>query len=413
MTLEKDELPKHYYNVLADINFELDPPKENLELLGKIFSKSILKQETTKERFVKIPEKVRELYARTGRPTPLQRAKKLEKALNTNCKIFFKREDCNLMGSHKSNTAFAQSYYIAKDGFKKVTTETGAGQWGSALALACSQFGLELDVYQVKCTYAQKPARRTLMKLYGANIFPSPSNNTRIGKKLNKDFPKTSGSLGMAISEAISVAKEREDTVYSLGSVLNHVLMHQTIIGLETKKQLKKISENADVIIGCVGGGSNFAGIALPFVKDKIKNKKIELIAVEPKEVPSMTKGEYIYDYGDTSKQTPMMKMFSLGCEFVPKKIYAGGLRYHGMSPIISALKKNNLVYSVAYDQKECFEAAKLFIETEGLIVAPETSHAIKAVIERAKKNDNKTIVFCLSGHGFLDLGAYEKVLGL
>ncbi len=410
--LEKDEIPTHYYNVLADLPFELEPPKENLETLAKIFPKSILEQEMSKERFIKIPEEVRELYAKTGRPTPLQRADKLEKALGTNCKIFFKREDTNVTGSHKSNTAFAQAYYIAKDGYKKVTTETGAGQWGSALALACAHFGLELQVFMVKCSYDSKPLRKILMNLYDAKAFASPSNKTKAGKDFQKKYPNTSGSLGMAIAEAIEIAKENDDTVYSLGSVLNHVLLHQTIIGLETKKQLAKINEKADVIIGCVGGGSNFGGIALPFVKNKLDGNEIELIAVEPKEVPSLTKGEYKYDYGDTAHQTPMLKMHTLGNEFVPESIYAGGLRYHGAAPIISLLVDKGIVRAESYSQQECFEAARLFAKTESIIVAPESSHALKATIERAKKNDGKTIVFNLSGHGLLDLNSYQKVFG-
>jgi tryptophan synthase beta chain len=411
--LEKDEMPTHYYNVLADLPFQLEPPKENLEILGKIFSKSILEQEMTSERFIKIPDEVRELYAKTGRPTPLQRADSLEKAIGTNCKIFFKREDTNVTGSHKSNTAFAQAYYIAKDGYKKVTTETGAGQWGSALSLACKHFNLELEVFMVKCSYDAKPARRTLMNLYGAKVFSSPSKETKAGKSFLQKNPNTSGSLGMAIAEAIEVAKENDDTVYSLGSVLNHVLLHQTIIGQEVKKQLAKVGEKADVIIGCFGGGSNFGGIALPFVKEKLDGKKIELIAVEPKEVPSLTKGEYRHDYGDTAKQTPMLKMHTLGNEFVPEAIYAGGLRYHGAAPIISMLVDKGIVKAESYCQQECFDAAKLFAETESIIVAPESSHALRAAIERAKRNDNKTIVFNLSGHGLLDLNSYQKVFGL
>lgn len=411
--LEKDEIPTHYYNVVADLPFELAPPKGDMSVMGKIFSKSILEQEMSKERYIKIPEEVRELYAKTGRPTPLQRAENLEKAIGTNCKIYFKREDTNVTGSHKSNTAFPQAYYIAKDGYKKVTTETGAGQWGTALALAGKHFGLDVMVYMVRCSYEQKPFRKTMIQMYGAKILPSPSTTTKVGREFLAKDPNTSGSLGMAIAEAIEVAKENEDTVYSLGSVLNHVLMHQTIIGQEVKKQLEKAGEKADVIIGCVGGGSNFAGIALPFVPDVLKGEKIELIGVEPKEVPSMTKGEYRYDYGDSAKQTPLMKMHTLGCEFVPQSIYAGGLRYHGTAPLLSALIDKGIVKAESYGQQECFEAAKLFAETESIIAAPESSHAIKAAIERAKRNDGKTIIFNLSGHGLLDLTSYQKVLGL
>jgi tryptophan synthase beta chain len=411
--LEKDEIPTHYYNVLADLPFQLDPPQGDLSVLGKIFPKEILKQEMSNERYIEIPKEVREIYAKIGRVTPLQRADNLEKALKTNCKIFFKREDTTLQGSHKINTALAQAYYIKQAGYKNVTTETGAGQWGSALSLACKLFDLNCTVYQVKCSYEQKPARRTIMKLYGAKVIASPSDTTKIGKEMQKKFPNTPGSLGMAIAEAVEVAKEREDTVYSLGSVLNHVLMHQTVIGQETKKQLEKIGESADIVIGCVGGGSNFGGIALPFIPDKLAGKEIEIIGVEPREVPSMTKGEYKYDYGDTGKQTPLLKMHTLGSDFVPEAIYAGGLRYHGVAPIISALIEHKLVKAESYSQEECFLAAKLFAETEGIIAAPESSHALKSAIEHAKKNNGKTIVFNLSGNGVLDLAAYEKVLGL
>jgi len=411
--LEKDEIPTHYYNVLADLPFKLDPPKGDLEILTKIFPKEILKQEMSTERFIKIPKEVRELYALNGRPTPLQRAEKLEKAIGTTCKIYFKREDTNTTGSHKQNTALAQAYYIAKEGYKNVTTETGAGQWGSALALACKHFGLNLQVFMVKCSYEQKPNRKTVMNMYNANVIASPSNQTKIGKEMQQKYPNTPGSLGMAIAEAIEVAKENEDTVYSLGSVLNHVLMHQTIIGQEVKKQLEKIGEKADVLIGCVGGGSNFAGIALPFIPDKLNGAEIEIIGVEPSEVPSMTKGKYEYDYGDTGKQTPLMKMYTLGSEFVPQAIYSGGLRYHGVAPIISALLEHKIITAESYSQKECFEAARLFAQTESIIPAPESSHAIKSAIEAAKRLKNKTIIFNLSGHGMLDLNAYEKVLGL
>jgi len=411
--LEKNEIPTHFYNVLADLPFQLEAPQENLELLPQIFPKAILGQEMSAEKYIPIPEEVRELYALNGRPTPLQRARKLEKAIGTSCKIYFKREDTNTVGSHKQNTAFAQAYYIAKEGYKNVVTETGAGQWGSALALACNHFGLNLKVYMVKCSYEQKPLRKVVMKMYGAKISPSPSSETKIGREMQKKFPNTSGSLGMAIAEAIEVAKEREDTVYSLGSVLNHVLLHQTVIGQEVKKQLEKVGEKADVIIGCVGGGSNFAGIALPFVADKLAGKEIELIGVEPKEVPSITKGEYRHDYGDTGKQTPKLKMHTLGCDYVPEPIYAGGLRYHGMAPIVSMLVDHGLVKAESYSQAECFEAAQLFAKTESIIPAPESSHAIKSAIEAAKRYKNKTIVFNLSGHGLLDLSSYEKGLGL
>jgi tryptophan synthase beta chain len=413
ITLTKQEIPTHYYNVVADLPFALPMPKGNLGILEKIFPKEILKQEMSQEKFIKIPKEVREAYAKIGRPTPLQRAMNLEKALNTNCKIYFKREDTTSTGSHKINTALAQAYYIAKEGYKNVVTETGAGQWGMALAEASREFGLNCQVFQVKCSYEQKPARGQAMKMFGAKIIPSPSNTTEIGKEMQKKYPNTTGSLGMAIAEAIEIAEQNPNTVYSLGSVLNHVLLHQTVIGQEVKKQLEKIGEKADIVIGCVGGGSNFGGIALPFIPDKLAGKEIEIIGVEPQEVPSMTKGEYKYDFGDTGKQTPLLKMYTLGSEFVPQAIYAGGLRYHGVAPIISALLDKKLIKAESFEQKECFEAAKLFAETEGIICAPESSHALKSAIEHAKQNNNKTIVFNLSGNGLLDLSSYEKVLGL
>lgn len=415
ITLKKEEIPKNYYNILPDLPKALPKPKGDVSILPKIFAESLLKQENSKKRFIKIPKEVRQIYSKIGRPTPLYRADRLEEALNTKARIYFKREDTTFTGSHKLNTALAQAYFIAKDGYKKVTTETGAGQWGSALSLACMFFDLKCKVYMVKCSYEQKPYRKYVMKMYNASVTPSPSKETKIGQEFLKKKPKTSGTLGMAIAEAIEKAKNDDQTVYSLGSVLNHVLLHQTVIGQEVKKQLKIVNETPDVLIGCVGGGSNFAGFTYPFMKDIIEGKSnAKVVAVEPKEVPTLTKAPYRYDYGDEGKQTPLLKMNSLGHDFAPDPIYAGGLRYHGDAPSLCLLNEEGLIDAESYDQKECFKAAKLFTKTEGIIPAPESSHAIKSAIKHAKDaKKEKTIVFNLSGHGLLDLEGYSKVLNL
>lgn len=417
VVLGKEEIPKYFYNILPDLPIELPPPRgEGVKILGKIFPKALLEQEMSTERYIRIPDEVRELYSKNGRPTPLYRATGLEKALNTPAKIFYKREDVNLSGSHKLNTAIAQAYYIKKEGFKKVVTETGAGQWGTALSIASALFGLECKVYMVRCSYDQKPYRKYIMKMYGADIKASPSADTETGRSVLKDAPNSSGSLGIAISEAIEEAVISEDTVYSLGSVLNHVLLHQTVIGEEVKKQLSILGEESNYLIGCVGGGSNFSGFCFPFMKDVINGElNSQVIAVEPVEVPSLTGGDYRYDYGDFAEQTPELMMYTLGCKSIPNPIYAGGLRYHGAAPILSLLKKTGHVKSETYGQDECFKAAELFTRTEGIIPAPETSHAITSAIHHAldakKTGKEETIVFNFSGHGLLDMEGYADVL--
>ncbi len=416
IVLEKEEIPKQYYNILADLPKPLPPPKGDLGILPKIFAKELLKQEMSKERFIKIPKEVREAYSKIGRPSPLYRAKGLEKALGTPAKIFYKREDVSFTGSHKPNTAIAQAYYIAKEGFENVTTETGAGQWGSALSLASMFFGLKCRVFMVKCSYEQKPYRKYIMNMYGADVIASPSSTTEAGKAALKKDPNSSGSLAMAISEAIEVAKSDPKTVYSLGSVLNHVLLHQTVIGQELKKQFAKAGLEPDTLIGCVGGGSNFAGFSYPYMPEIIKGNGPKAIAVEPTEVPTLTKGEYKYDYGDDAKQTPLLKMHTLGSDFVPDPIYAGGLRYHGDAPSLCLLKDLGFIKAESYSQQDCFDAAKLFTKTEGIIPAPESAHAIKSTICHAlqakKDNEEKVIAFNLSGHGLIDMEGYAKVLG-
>jgi len=419
--LTEEEIPKNYYNIQADMPFDLEPPLNPLtkqpagpQDLQKIFPMELIKQEVTKERDIEIPEEVREAY-KIYRPTPLVRAERLEKAIGTTCKIYFKNESVSPVGSHKLNTAIAQAYYNMKEGVKSITTETGAGQWGSALSFACKVFKIKCKVYMVKCSYEQKPLRKSVMQLFGAEVIPSPSNQTESGRKILKEFPESSGSLGIAISEAVEEAAKSENTHYALGSVLNHVLLHQTIIGQETIKQLEKENLRADIIIGCVGGGSNFAGLAFPFLKDKLtkqgKHMNTRFIAVEPTACPSLTKGRYAYDFGDTIGLTPLLKMYTLGSNFIPSSIHAGGLRYHGMAPLVCKLHEKGFIEAQAFNQLETFEAAKLFAETEGIIPAAESSHAIKAVIEEAKKNDNKVIVFNLSGHGFLDLSSYDAYM--
>lgn len=420
-------MPGYFYNILPDLPEPLPPPlnpatHEPLDpkMLEPLFCKELIKQELSDERYVKIPEELRELFLKIGRPRPLFRADRLEKFLKLpgDVKIFCKREDLSPVGSHKPNTAIAQAYYAAKAGVETLTTETGAGQWGSALSMACAFTGMKCIVYMVRISYEQKPYRKFVMRLFGADVHPSPSDTTEIGRKIRERMPNTTGSLGMAISEAIEVAAKDEKANYSLGSVLNHVLMHQTVIGLETQKQFKMIGEKPDVVIGCVGGGSNFAGLAYPFIRDRLlKRSECEFIAVEPEVVPSMTKGEYKYDFGDTGKLTPLLKMFTLGCEFVPSSIHAGGLRYHGCAPTLSLLKKLDIVKAVAYNQKETFEAGRIFAMAEGVIPAPETNFAVKAAIDealKAKRNgQGKTIVFNFSGHGLLDLQGYHEVLGI
>ncbi len=421
--LEQSKMPTHYYNILADLPAPMDPPlhpgtKEPAgpQDLGAIFPMELIKQEVSTERFIEIPDEVRDLY-RISRPTPLIRAAMLEQVLDTPAKIYFKYEGANPTGSHKTNTSYAQAYYNKKAGIKKLVTETGAGQWGSALSMACKHFGLECEVFMVKVSYEQKPYRRTFMKLFGADVHASPSNLTNAGRNVLQASPDSPGSLGIAISEAIEVAVQREDTNYSLGSVLNHVMLHQTVIGEETRLQMEMIDEYPDIVIGCAGGGSNFAGLTFPFLRDKLSGakKNLDVIAVEPASCPSLTKGKYEYDFGDEAGMTPLLKMYTLGHNFIPPKIHAGGLRYHGMAPTISLLYNQGVIRAVAYDQIEVFEAAQLFAQTEGIVPAPESSHAIKEAIVQALKcketGEAKTILFNLSGHGFLDLGSYEMFL--
>lgn len=417
--LTENELPKQWYNIQADLPKPLPPvlhPGTGKPIgpddLSPIFPMGLILQEVSQERYIEIPDEVLEVY-KIWRPTPLVRAERWEKALQTPAKIYYKWEGVSPPGSHKPNTAVAQAYYNKKENVKRITTETGAGQWGSALAFACNLFGLECKVYMVKVSYNQKPYRRLLMQTWGATCVASPSQDTEAGRKILAENPDSPGSLGIAISEAVEDAVKREDTKYSLGSVLNHVLLHQTIIGEETQKQFEKLGEYPDIVVGCVGGGSNFAGLALPFVRDKIVNqKKTRIIAVEPLACPSLTKGLYRYDFGDTACTTPLLKMFTLGHNFMPPPIHAGGLRYHGMAPIVCHLYDLGYIEAVALHQTAVFEAAVSFARAEGHVPAPETAHAIRVVMDEAircrESGEKKVIVFNASGHGHFDMGAYD-----
>jgi len=422
--LTQDELPRKWYNIQADLKEPLPPvlnpaTKEPIgpQDLAAIFPMELIRQEVSTEKYIDIPEEVQQAYYLLGRPSPLQRAVHLEEYLKTPAKIYFKREDLSPTGSHKPNTAFAQAYYNMKEGIEQLTTETGAGQWGSALALACNYFDLKCKVFMVRISYDQKPYRKFVMNVYGASVTPSPSNETEFGRKLLKERPDHPGSLGIAISEAMETAVKGTNSKYALGSVLNHVMLHQTVIGEETMSQFKKIDETPDYMIGCVGGGSNFAGFTFPMIGEKLKgrNNGTEFIAVEPKVVPSMTKGKYEYDFGDTAQMTPLIKMCTLGASFIPPSIHAGGLRYHGCAPSLSALVNDGTVKAVAVEQKDCFDAGIMFARTEGIIPAPESTHAIKVAVDLAleakKKNEKKIIAFNLSGHGLLDLAGYAQFL--
>ena len=418
-----DDIPKRWYNILPDLPEPLAPPmKGDKDLsmapdeLVKIFPKALLQQEMSMDRYIDIPDEVREKYILLGRPSPLQRAFNLEKLLNTPAKIYFKREDLSPAGSHKANTAVPQAYYNMKEGIEKLTTETGAGQWGSALALASCMFGLDCEVYMVRISYDQKPYRRNVMETYGASVYPSPNARTKTGRDILERMPDTPGSLGMAISEAIEVALENENTNYSLGSVLNHVLMHQTVIGEEILNQFELLDMEPDYMVGCTGGGSNFAGFAFPMIGRKIKGKSdTEIVAVEPVSVPSLSSGKFEYDFGDSVGYTPLLKMYTLGHNFVPPALHAGGLRYHGMAPLVSLLRNSGLIIPYNYNQLETFEAGVMFARTEGIIPAPETNYAIKAAIDLAveakRNNEEKIIVLNFSGHGLLDLSGYDKYL--
>jgi tryptophan synthase beta chain len=370
----------------------------------------------SRDRYISIPSEVREIY-RIWRPSPLYRARRLEKALKTPAEIYYKWEGVSPAGSHKPNSAVPQAYYNKKEGIERIVTETGAGQWGSALAFSTQLFGLQCRVYMVKCSYEQKPYRRILMETWGAEVFPSPTTLTNAGRETLKKDPQTSGSLGISISEAVEDAATHDNTHYALGSVLNHVVLHQTVIGLELKKQFELMDKYPDIICGCVGGGSNFSGTSFPFVRDKIIGKKpdLKVVSIEPLACPSLTAGEYRYDYGDSVGLTPLLKMYTLGHDYVPSAIHAGGLRYHGDSPLHSKLTKEGYMDALAYNQKEVFEAAMLFAQTEGFIVAPESAHAVRAAIDFAliskKKNEKKIIVFTNSGHGHFDLAAYDAFL--
>ena len=420
--LDQQELPKTWYNVLADLERPLEPPLDprtnepiSPDALGALFPMACIEQEVATDRFIDIPEPVLEVYRR-WRPTPLHRAIHLERALETPARIYFKYEGASPTGSHKTNTAVAQAYYNWEEGTRRLATETGAGQWGSALAFACQTFGLDCTVYMVRISYEQKPYRKTMMRTFGAEIFASPSDRTEAGKAIRADDPESPGSLGIAISEAIEEAVRGEATKYSLGSVLNHVLLHQTIIGLEALRQMEIAGEDPDVVVGCVGGGSNYAGIALPFYHDALsRSRRREFVAVEPHVCPTLTGGELRYDFGDTAKTTPLLFMHTLGHAFVPPPIHAGGLRYHGMAPIISRLVDDGVIRPVAFDQVDVFTSAQLFAQAEGIIPAPETAHAVHAAVQIAREcaatDEAKVILIGFSGHGHFDMSAYEAFM--
>ncbi len=422
--LDGDGVPKAWYNILPDLPEPLPPPLDpetgepvSPEKLAVLFPRELIMQEVSGERFITIPEEVREVYM-LWRPTPLIRATRLERALRTPAKIYYKYEGVSPPGSHKPNTAVAQAYYNAREGVERLTTETGAGQWGSALSFACHLFGLDCRVYMVKVSYMQKPFRKVLMQMWGAEVVPSPSRMTPIGSRILDEDPDNPGSLGIAISEAIYEAATNENTKYSLGSVLNHVLLHQTVMGIEAREQLEMVEDYPDMVIGAVGGGSSFSGLFWPFYYDRVSGKApkdVRFLAVEPKACPTLTKGIYAYDYGDTARLTPLLKMYTLGHNFIPPPIHAGGLRYHGDAPTLCLLVKHGVVDAVAYDQVEVFEAAKLFFQAEGILPAPESAHGVKAAIDEAlrckESGEAKTILLSLSGHGYFDMKAYQDYL--
>ena len=422
VSLDVEEIPKRWYNLAADVP-GLEPPLNPVtgepakpEDFSQIFCKEIVRQEGSTRRFIDIPEEVRDNLIQLNRPSYLQRAYRLERALKTPAKMYFKREDGSPLGSHKGNTALAQAYYNAEDGIHTLTTETGAGQWGTALAMVSNMFDIDTTVFMVRGSYNQKPMRKTLMHMYGAKVYSSPSEYTEFGRRILKEHPDTSGSLGIAISEACELAVKDESTCYALGSVLNHVMLHQTVIGLEAQAQMEKAEIVPDVMIACAGGGSNFAGFTFPEIHRKIQGRsECDIVAVEPKAAPSLTQGEFRYDFGDTAGMTPLLMMYTLGHDFIPKGIHAGGLRYHGMSPLVSAAYEQGLCRAVSYDQPETFEAGVLFAKHEGIVPAPESNHAIKAAIDEALRcratGEEKTIVFCLSGHGLVDLYGYDQYM--
>ncbi len=416
--LSENQIPTHWYNVAPDMPGPLAPGLHPVTLkpltppdLLPLFPPGLLEQEMSQERWIQIPDEVREIY-RLWRPSPLYRARRLEAALKTPARIYYKYEGVSPAGSHKPNTAVPQAYYNKLSGTKRIATETGAGQWGSAMALACQMFGLECTVYMVKVSFTQKPYRKSMMQLWGAKVLASPSDQTHAGRQILARDPGNQGSLGIAISEAVEDAATHDDTHYALGSVLNHVCLHQTVIGQEAKEQLKLAGDYPDVVIGCHGGGSNFAGIAFPFVADKAAGKKVRILAVEPTSCPTLTKGVYTFDYGDTAKMAPVVKMYTLGHDFMPPGIHAGGLRYHGASPLVSQLVNAKVVEARAVGQLACFEAAVQFARTEAIIPAPESSHAIRAAIDEAlqakQEGKQRVILFNLSGHGHVDMAAYD-----
>ncbi len=419
--LEDHEIPRQWYNIQADLPTPLRPPLHPAtgqpvgpDDLAPIFPMNIIEQEVSQERWINIPEEVLTKYL-LWRPSPLRRARNFEKLLNAPVRIYYKDEGVSPAGSHKPNAAIPMAYYNKVFGTKRMATETGAGQWGSALSMACQMFGLDCRVYMVKVSYEQKPYRRILMNTWGAECIPSPSELTRAGRKILAENPNSPGSLGIAISEAIEDAVTQPNTKYGLGSVLNHVLMYQTIIGLEAQKQLEKIGEYPDVVMGCAGGGSNFAGISLPFVCDKIHGKEVSVVAAEPSSCPSLTRGPFAYDFGDIAQTTPLLAMHTLGHDFVPAPIHAGGLRYHGMAPIVSHLLEERLIEARAYHQLETFEAGVKWARSEGFVPAPETNHVIAAVVQEAmrakEQGKEKVILFNWSGHGLVDLASYDAFL--
>jgi tryptophan synthase beta chain len=420
--LGENQIPTHWYNIIPDMPGPLAPVIHPRTLrpigpqdLEPIFPMALIEQEVSSQRWIAIPDAVRDIY-RLWRPSPLHRARRLEQALGTPAHIYYKYEGVSPAGSHKPNSAVPQAYYNKLAGTKRLATETGAGQWGSSLALACQLFGLECTVYMVKVSYGQKPYRKSMMQLWGAKVFASPSPETAAGRAVLAEDPASQGSLGIAISEAVEDAATHDDTKYALGSVLNHVLLHQTVIGLEAKEQMRLAGEYPDVVIACHGGGSNFSGLAFPFLADRAAGKQVRVLAVEPTSCPTLTKGVYAFDYGDTAKMAPIAKMYTLGHDFMPPGIHAGGLRYHGASPLVSQLVAAGEIEARAYAQNPCFEAAVTFARTEGLVPAPESSHAIRAAVDealRAKEEaKQRVILFGLSGHGQLDMAAYDAYLG-
>ncbi|MCC6699839.1 MAG: TrpB-like pyridoxal phosphate-dependent enzyme [Candidatus Hydrogenedentes bacterium] len=421
--LDAGKMPDHWYNIIPDLKTPMAPPLHpathkplNPEDLAAIFPMALIEQEMSNKPAISIPGEVMDIY-KLWRPTPLRRAYRLEKALDTPAKIFYKNESVSPSGSHKINTSTAQVYYNKAEGIKEISTETGAGQWGTALSIACSMFGLKCTVYMVRVSYDQKPYRRSFIQTYGGVIYPSPSTTTDAGRAFLAEDPNTTGSLGMAISEAVEVAVKSGGAIkYSLGSVLNHVLLHQTIIGLEAKQQMESAEAYPDVVIGCCGGGSNFAGLAFPYVQDKMKKgKDIDIIAVEPTACPTLTRGLYAYDYGDTAMMTPLLKQYTLGHNFVPPGIHAGGLRYHGVAQQVAHLTREGTIRAVAVHQNPVFEASLLFAKCEGIVPAPEAGHAIRTAVDEALKckasGESKTILFNLSGHGHFDMSSYDSYL--